>query len=87
VDQVVAVAQEARIVLDLEDHDDVAARAAARADVALPAQRQVVVGGDARRDLDVDGVLRALQPLAAAARARVGDAAPLAATGRAGRWR
>src|SRR5881394_3636141 len=71
VDQIVAVALEARVVLDVEDRDEVATRAVARTGDALPSQRQVVMIGDASRHVDLNRLLalHAAVPATAVARA------------------
>ena len=45
--QVVAVALEERVILDVNDDVEVAGRAAARAGLALAAEAQALAGGDA----------------------------------------
>ena len=79
-DEVVRVAHEARVVQNLEHHEDVSGRTAARPDVPLPAEGDVVVGRHARRDLYLDVPLHTLASLAMAESAWIGDLIPLAAT-------
>src|SRR6185503_3889636 len=70
VDQIVAVTLEARVVLDVEHRDQVAARPVARARDALAAQRQIVMIGDAGRDVDLNRLLALHAPVAPAHVAR-----------------
>src|SRR4029079_18059027 len=66
---------------------EVAAGSVARADRPLPAQGQVVVGGNASRDVHRDGALAPNPPLTAADLARTRDHRALAGAGRTGRDR
>src|SRR5690606_7280405 len=66
VDQVGAVADEALVLLDLHDGDDVAARPTSRPGVPLAPQGNVVARRDAWRDVDVDRTRPALDALARA---------------------
>src|SRR5690606_34847891 len=84
VDQVVAIADKAGIVLNLQYHEHVAARAAPDADVAAASKREVVVGRDPGGDLDLKLLLLTLPPVSVALPARVGDLPPLPAARRAG---
>src|SRR5947207_3760667 len=73
VDEVVAVTLEARIFLDVEHRDEIAARPVAGSRDALPSQREVVVVGDAGGHVDLNRLLRFDLPVAAAAVARAVD--------------
>src|SRR5690606_38132150 len=79
----VSVPQKERILLDLEDDQDVAARATARTDAPLSAQRDVIVGRDPRRNLYLDRALRPLAAVAVAGAAGVDDALPRSSAARA----
>src|SRR5690606_38741500 len=83
--QIRALADEARVVLDLQHRDHIAARSAARARVALAAQRDVVAGRDAGRDLDDQLALLALDTFAPARTAHLNDAMAVAPARRARR--
>src|SRR6266550_643418 len=73
VDEVVAVTLEARIFLDVEHRDEIAARPVPRARDALPSQREVVVIGDAGGHVDLNRLLGFDAPVAATAVARAVD--------------
>src|SRR5258705_2686720 len=64
VDEVVAVTLEARVFLDLEHRDEIAARPVARTGDALPSQREVVVIGDAGGYVDLNRLLGFYAPVA-----------------------
>src|SRR3989441_7965879 len=85
VDEVVAMALEARILLDVEHRDEIAARAVARAGNSLPSQRQIVVIGDAGGHVDLNRLLTLHAPLAAAAVAGAVDDGALTGAGGTGR--
>src|SRR6266576_1426098 len=85
VDEIVAVALEPRVFLDVEHRDQVAGRTVARAENALAAQREVVVIGDAGGDVDLNRLLALYAPLAATALARIANDRALTAAGRTGR--
>jgi hypothetical protein len=57
VNQIRALAHEARILLDLEDHEDIAPDTAAWARIAAPAKRDVVAGRNAGRHVDFNAPL------------------------------
>ena len=85
VDEVVAVALEARIFLDVEDRDQIAGRAVARTRYALAPQREVMMIGDARGHVDLNRLLAFHAPVAAAARAGAVEDGAFARAGRTGR--
>src|SRR5262249_50612206 len=87
VDQIVAVALEAGIVLDIEHGNEIAARAVAWAGHTLAAQREIVMIRDARRHVDLNRLLAPHAPIAAAALARIVDDRAFAGAGRARRHR
>ena len=72
-EQIVAVAGEPRILLDEDDHVEVASRAAADPGLAFALQSQALPRGDAGRDLDGQLALLLNLTLATAVRARLGD--------------
>src|SRR5438876_1059550 len=71
IDQVVAVALEARVLFDVEHGDEIAARAVARPRDALPPQREIVVIGHAGRYVDLNRLLALHSAVTAAAMAGV----------------
>src|SRR2546430_699189 len=85
VDQIIAVALEARVVGDLQHGDQVPRRPVAGARHALAAHRQVVMLLDAGRDVDLDCLFGAHAPVALALGARLADHAALSRTARARR--
>src|SRR5690606_22901648 len=78
VDQVGTVAQQARVLLDLEDSEDVTARAATWCGVALRTQRHIVAGGHTGRNAHLDRLFRLLYPVAVARLAWRRDDLPFA---------
>ena len=85
--EIFAVALEARIVGDLEQHVNVAARPASRSRVADAAQRHVLARRYARRNLDRDLALAAQSSFATTFLARRLNDASFAVTGGARRRR
>src|SRR6266576_3841754 len=73
VDEIIAMALEARILFDVEHRDQIAARPVARARDDLPAQRQIVMIGDTGGHVDLNRLLTLDSTVAAAAVARAGD--------------
>src|SRR6185295_2314741 len=84
-DQIVALALESVVIPYVEHDQQVAGRTVSRPGRALPAERQVVVGGDAGRDLDGDRLAGSHPPLASADLARLEHNAALARAGGTGR--
>src|SRR5690606_13581004 len=80
---VVAVADEARVLLYLEHDQDVPPRPSARPDAPLATQRNIVVRRDTGRDLHLDGALDPLAAIAVAGRAGIDDLLAGAPAGRA----
>ena len=64
--QVIPVALEALIGLDLDGHDEVAGTSAAEARLAVAAQTQLAAGTHARRNLDVQALMGANATVAVA---------------------
>src|SRR5438034_16251 len=87
VENVVPVPLEARVLGDLEHCDQVAGRPVARAGHALAPHRQIMMVGDARRDVDLHRLLRADPSIAAALGAGVEDDGPFPGAAGAGRDR
>src|SRR5882762_96074 len=73
VDQVVAVALEARVLFDVEYGDEIAARTVARPRDALPPHREIVVISHAGRHVDLNRLLALHSAVAIAAMTRVAD--------------
>src|SRR2546426_12076951 len=67
VDEIVAVALEARIFLDIEDRDQIAGRAIAWTGHTLTPQREAMMIGDARGDVALKRLFAFYAPTAAAA--------------------
>lgn len=76
--QVVPVALEALVGLDLDGHDEVSGAGAAEARLAVAAQAQLAAGAHARRDLDVQALMGADAAVAVAVRAGFVDDGALA---------
>ena len=76
--QVVPVALEALVGLDLDGHDEVAGAGAAEARLAVAAQTQLAAGAHARRNLDVQALMGADAAVAVAVRAGLVDDGALA---------
>jgi len=83
--EILTVALEARIFLDLEHDDDVAARTTTGTDVADTAHRHVLTSRDSSGDSHLNLLFSARPSLAPAFLARRGDDGPFAGTGRARR--
>ena len=77
-EQVVPVALEALVGLDLDGHDEVAGTSAAEARLAVAAQTQLAAGAHARRNLDVQALMGADATVAVAVRAGLVDDGALA---------
>src|SRR3989442_1000267 len=81
VDQIVAVALEARIFLDVEHGDEIAARAVARPGHPLPPQRQGMMIRVAGRHVDLNRLFTFDAPIAPAAIAGAADHGAFAVAG------